>query len=190
MCLSCRLTPSGAFRLLVVGGSQGARIMADIVPPAIEQLEPALCKRLVLTQQVRDEDTAGSVRSMIASKHQGRACAFLCRSPGASCRQSSGGVALRRGYHRRIGWLSAVPPFSCRCPARSIRISSPMPVCSPRPAVRSAFRRPTSHPLVSRGRSPAGRRSRAIDRLAAAARTVGRLDAAERLADLTAKPLE
>ncbi len=52
------LEPGGAFRLLVVGGSQGARIMADVVPGAIERLEPALWPRLVLTQQVRDEDMA------------------------------------------------------------------------------------------------------------------------------------
>ena len=48
----------GAFRLLVVGGSQGARIMSDIVPSAIERLEPSLWNRLVLTQQVREEDMA------------------------------------------------------------------------------------------------------------------------------------
>ena len=30
--------PAGPFRLLVVGGSQGARVMADIVPGAIERL--------------------------------------------------------------------------------------------------------------------------------------------------------
>lgn len=33
---------NGPLRLLVVGGSQGARVMSDIVPPAIEQLDPAL----------------------------------------------------------------------------------------------------------------------------------------------------
>lgn len=47
---------TGPLRLLVVGGSQGARIMADIVPPAIERLEPALWRRLSLVQQVREED--------------------------------------------------------------------------------------------------------------------------------------
>jgi UDP-N-acetylglucosamine--N-acetylmuramyl-(pentapeptide) pyrophosphoryl-undecaprenol N-acetylglucosamine transferase len=48
--------PSGPFRLLVVGGSQGARVMSDIVPGAIERLEPSLWNRLILTQQVREED--------------------------------------------------------------------------------------------------------------------------------------
>lgn len=48
----------GVLRLLVVGGSQGARVMADVVPPAIERLEPALWQRLDLVQQVRQEDMA------------------------------------------------------------------------------------------------------------------------------------
>jgi UDP-N-acetylglucosamine--N-acetylmuramyl-(pentapeptide) pyrophosphoryl-undecaprenol N-acetylglucosamine transferase len=43
-------------RLLVFGGSQGARIMADIVPPAVELLPMAVRARLVVVQQVRDED--------------------------------------------------------------------------------------------------------------------------------------
>src|SRR6201986_1235137 len=47
---------AGPFRVLVVGGSQGARVMADIVPDAIERLEPSLWSRLVLPQQVREED--------------------------------------------------------------------------------------------------------------------------------------
>src|SRR3954469_14593986 len=50
--------PNGQLRLLVVGGSQGARVMSDIVPSAIERLEPVLWSRLILTQQVREEDMA------------------------------------------------------------------------------------------------------------------------------------
>jgi len=47
---------AGPLRLLVFGGSQGARIMADLVPPAIERLDPALRARLAIVQQARDED--------------------------------------------------------------------------------------------------------------------------------------
>jgi UDP-N-acetylglucosamine--N-acetylmuramyl-(pentapeptide) pyrophosphoryl-undecaprenol N-acetylglucosamine transferase len=47
---------AGAFRLLVFGGSQGARVMADVVPPAIEQLPVELRSRLYITQQARDDD--------------------------------------------------------------------------------------------------------------------------------------
>jgi UDP-N-acetylglucosamine--N-acetylmuramyl-(pentapeptide) pyrophosphoryl-undecaprenol N-acetylglucosamine transferase len=48
----------GLVRLLVVGGSQGARIMSEIVPPAIELLDANLRTRLLLAQQARDEDLA------------------------------------------------------------------------------------------------------------------------------------
>jgi UDP-N-acetylglucosamine--N-acetylmuramyl-(pentapeptide) pyrophosphoryl-undecaprenol N-acetylglucosamine transferase len=44
------------FRLLVFGGSQGARFMSDLAPPAIGRLDPALRARLVVTQQCRPED--------------------------------------------------------------------------------------------------------------------------------------
>jgi len=46
----------GALRLLVFGGSQGARIMADIVPPAVERLDAAVRARLAIVQQAREED--------------------------------------------------------------------------------------------------------------------------------------
>ncbi len=50
------LEARGKLRLLVVGGSQGARVMSDVVPPAIERLPPDLRSRIVITQQARGED--------------------------------------------------------------------------------------------------------------------------------------
>lgn len=44
------------FRLLVFGGSQGARAFADLVPPAIAEMPPELRSRLRVTQQCRPED--------------------------------------------------------------------------------------------------------------------------------------
>ena len=43
-------------RLLVFGGSQGARVMADVVPAAIGNLDPAIRARLAIAQQARAED--------------------------------------------------------------------------------------------------------------------------------------
>jgi len=43
-------------RILVFGGSQGARVMADVVPAAIGNLDPAIRGRLFITQQARAED--------------------------------------------------------------------------------------------------------------------------------------
>lgn len=44
--------------VLVIGGSQGARILSDVVPPAILSLPAPLRNRLRLSQQVREEDVA------------------------------------------------------------------------------------------------------------------------------------
>ena len=48
--------PGEKVRLLVFGGSQGARVMAEIVPPAIERLAADLRARLAVVQQARGED--------------------------------------------------------------------------------------------------------------------------------------
>lgn len=49
---------SGPLRLLVFGGSQGARYFSDAVPPALAMLHPDIRARLVVVQQARDEDIA------------------------------------------------------------------------------------------------------------------------------------
>lgn len=48
----------GKLRLLVTGGSQGARVMSDIVPAAIALMPEAARKNLVIVQQARGEDEA------------------------------------------------------------------------------------------------------------------------------------
>ncbi len=50
------LTLTDPVHLLVFGGSQGARVMADIVPPALALLPAAARARLHVVQQARDED--------------------------------------------------------------------------------------------------------------------------------------
>ena len=50
--------PGGALRLLVFGGSQGARVMSETVPKALALLSPAERARISLVQQARPEDLA------------------------------------------------------------------------------------------------------------------------------------
>ncbi len=47
--------PDGPLRLLVTGGSQGARLLSELVPEAIKALPEDLRKRLVVHQQTRAE---------------------------------------------------------------------------------------------------------------------------------------
>ena len=46
----------GAINVVVIGGSQGARILSDIVPDAIARLPRAMLDRLSVNQQARPED--------------------------------------------------------------------------------------------------------------------------------------
>ncbi len=48
----------GLVRLLVIGGSLGARVLSDVVPDALALLPPHLRQRLQVSQQCRDEDLA------------------------------------------------------------------------------------------------------------------------------------
>jgi len=50
---------AGAVRLLILGGSQGARILSEIVPPALIGMAPELRMRLRVTQQCRRDDLDG-----------------------------------------------------------------------------------------------------------------------------------
>lgn len=46
----------GPFRLVVLGGSQGARVFSDIIPAAIARLPDPLRRRIEIAQQARPED--------------------------------------------------------------------------------------------------------------------------------------
>ncbi|ANU08544.1 undecaprenyldiphospho-muramoylpentapeptide beta-N-acetylglucosaminyltransferase [Paraurantiacibacter namhicola] len=49
-------TQDGLLRVLVTGGSQGARVLSEVVPDGLAMLPPALRSRLQVTQQCRPED--------------------------------------------------------------------------------------------------------------------------------------
>jgi UDP-N-acetylglucosamine--N-acetylmuramyl-(pentapeptide) pyrophosphoryl-undecaprenol N-acetylglucosamine transferase len=59
-------TEDGLLRVLVTGGSQGARVLSEVVPDGLAMLQPALRSRLQVTQQCRAEDI-DAVRSRYAS---------------------------------------------------------------------------------------------------------------------------
>jgi UDP-N-acetylglucosamine--N-acetylmuramyl-(pentapeptide) pyrophosphoryl-undecaprenol N-acetylglucosamine transferase len=59
-------TPDGAIALVVTGGSQGARVLSEIVPAALARLPAALRARLRLSQQARPEDI-DAVRALYAA---------------------------------------------------------------------------------------------------------------------------
>jgi len=75
------LDANGPFRLVVFGGSQGARYFSDTVPPALEQLSPPLRQRLSVIQQARDEDVERVTAALKAAGIKAEVAPFFKNLP-------------------------------------------------------------------------------------------------------------
>ena len=175
------------FRLLVVGGSQGARVMADIVPGAIEQLEPALWGRLILTQQVREEDMIRVRAVYDRLKIQAELAPFFTDLP---ARLASNHLVVSRSGAGTVAELAAIGRPSILVPLLGAIDQDQFANAGVLAKVSGGLRIPqtefTSDRLAAEISALAAEPQR-LAAMAAAARSVGRLDAAERLADLVVK---
>jgi UDP-N-acetylglucosamine--N-acetylmuramyl-(pentapeptide) pyrophosphoryl-undecaprenol N-acetylglucosamine transferase len=179
--------PAGPFRLLVVGGSQGARVMADIVPGAIERLEPALWNRLVLTQQVREEDMARVRAVYDRLKIKAELAPFFSDLP---ARLASNHLVVSRSGAGTVAELAAIGRPSILVPLPGSIDQDQFANAGVLEAANGALRIRqaafTPDRLAAEISELAAEPAR-LTAMAAAARSVGRLDAAERLADLVLK---
>ncbi|HUD84807.1 MAG TPA: undecaprenyldiphospho-muramoylpentapeptide beta-N-acetylglucosaminyltransferase [Xanthobacteraceae bacterium] len=179
--------PTGPFRLLVVGGSQGARVMADIVPGAIERLEPALWNRLILTQQVREEDMARVRAVYDRLKIAAELAPFFSDLP---ARLASSHLVVSRSGAGTVAELGAIGRPSILVPLPGSidqdQFANAGVLSQAGGALRILQTDFTADRLAAEISALAAEPER-LNAMAAGARTVGRLDAAERLADLVVK---
>lgn len=178
---------TGPLRLLVVGGSQGARVMADIVPPAIECLEPALWSRLMLVQQVRQEDMA-RVRAVYDRLGINAELApFFADLP---ARLASSHLVISRSGAGTVAELGAIGRPSILVPLPGAidqdQFANAGVLLEVNGTIRIAQIDFTADRLAAEISALAAEPAR-LTAMAQGARTVGRLDAAERLSDLVAK---
>ncbi|MFL5093204.1 MAG: UDP-N-acetylglucosamine--N-acetylmuramyl-(pentapeptide) pyrophosphoryl-undecaprenol N-acetylglucosamine transferase [Xanthobacteraceae bacterium] len=178
---------TGPFRLLVVGGSQGARVMADIVPGAIERLEPALWNRLVLTQQVREEDMARVRAVYDRLKINVELAPFFSDLP---ARLASNDLVVSRSGAGTVAELAAIGRPSILVPLPGSidqdQFANAGVLAQANGALRIAQADFTSDRVAAEISALAAEPAR-LAAMAANAGSVGRLDAAERLADLVMK---
>ncbi|MFL6971256.1 MAG: undecaprenyldiphospho-muramoylpentapeptide beta-N-acetylglucosaminyltransferase [Xanthobacteraceae bacterium] len=178
---------TGPFRLLVVGGSQGARVMADIVPGAIERLEPALWSRLVLTQQVREEDMARVRAVYDRLKIKAELAPFFSDLP---ARLASHDLVVSRSGAGTVAELAAIGRPSILVPLPGSidqdQFANAGVLAQANGAIRIAQADFTSDRVAAEISALAAEPAR-LAAMAAKAGSVGRLDAAERLADLVMK---
>jgi UDP-N-acetylglucosamine--N-acetylmuramyl-(pentapeptide) pyrophosphoryl-undecaprenol N-acetylglucosamine transferase len=179
--------PGGPLRLLVVGGSQGARIMADIVPAAIERLEPVLWPKLVLTQQVREEDMARVRAVYDRLKISAELAPFFNDLP---ARLASNQLVVSRSGAGTVAELAAIGRPSILVPLPGSIDQDQFANAGVLAKVDGALRIPqtefTPDRLASEISAFAAEPAK-LTAMASAARSAGRLDAAERLADLVMK---
>jgi UDP-N-acetylglucosamine--N-acetylmuramyl-(pentapeptide) pyrophosphoryl-undecaprenol N-acetylglucosamine transferase len=180
-------TPAEPFRLLVVGGSQGARVMADIVPGAIERLEPSRWSRLILTQQVREEDMARVRAVYDRLKVKAELAPFFTDLP---AKLASHHLVVSRSGAGTVAELGAVGRPSILVPLPGSIDQDQFANAGVLAQVGGGLRIPqaefTSDRLAAEISALAAEPSKLIA-MATAARTVGRLDAAQRMADLVMK---
>jgi UDP-N-acetylglucosamine--N-acetylmuramyl-(pentapeptide) pyrophosphoryl-undecaprenol N-acetylglucosamine transferase len=181
---------TGPFHLLVVGGSQGARVMADIVPGAIERLEPSLWNRLILTQQVRDEDMARVRAVYDRLKVRAELAPFFGDLP---ARLASNHLVVSRSGAGTVAELGAIGRPSILVPLPGSIDQDQFANAGVLAQANGAIRIPqvdfTPDRLAAEISALAAEPER-LTAMAAGARTVGRLDAADRLADLVVKVAE
>jgi UDP-N-acetylglucosamine--N-acetylmuramyl-(pentapeptide) pyrophosphoryl-undecaprenol N-acetylglucosamine transferase len=178
---------TGPFRLLIVGGSQGARVMSDIVPSAVERLEPSLWGRLILTQQVRDEDMARVRAVYDRLKIKAELAPVFADLP---ARLASNHLVISRSGAGTVAELAAIGRPSILVPLPGSidqdQFANAGVLSQAGGALRIAQSEFTPDRLATELSTLAAEPAR-LAAMATAARSAGRLDAAERLADLVAK---
>jgi UDP-N-acetylglucosamine--N-acetylmuramyl-(pentapeptide) pyrophosphoryl-undecaprenol N-acetylglucosamine transferase len=176
-----------SLRILIFGGSQGARIMADIVPAAIGRLDAGLRARLVVVQQAREEDL-GRVRNAYAELGAAAEIApFFADLP---ARMAASHLVISRSGASTVAELAAIGRPAILVPLPHALDQDQFANAGVLERSGGALRLPQDAFTPERLAAEIAAMAAAPQRLAAmavAARSVGRLDAADRLADLVLK---
>jgi UDP-N-acetylglucosamine--N-acetylmuramyl-(pentapeptide) pyrophosphoryl-undecaprenol N-acetylglucosamine transferase len=181
---------AGLIRLLVFGGSQGAHIMSQIVPAAIERLDEALRLRMLVAQQARGEDL-GPVRDAYGQlRISAEVAPFF---PDLPSRIAAAHLVVSRSGASTVAELAAIG-------RPSILVPLPHALDQDQQANAAVLEQTGGALRLRQDEFTPDRLAREITGLvgepqrlaamAAAARSAGALDAAERLADLVLALIE
>jgi UDP-N-acetylglucosamine--N-acetylmuramyl-(pentapeptide) pyrophosphoryl-undecaprenol N-acetylglucosamine transferase len=178
--------PSGSapLRLLIFGGSQGARIMAEIVPPTIRRLDAALRGRLAIVQQVRAEDLHRVREAYADLSIDAEVAPFF---PDLPARMAASHLVVSRSGASTVAELAAIGRPAILVPLPHALDQDQFANAGVLERVGGAIRLVqeafTPQRLADEIATLAAAPQR-LQTMAAAARSVGRLDAADRLAEL------
>ena len=185
---SSYVTPSdGKLRLLVFGGSQGAHVMAEIVPAAVERMSADLRARLSIVQQTRAEDF-DRVRAIYARLAVASELAPFF--PDLPERMAAAHLVISRSGASTVAELSAIGRPSILVPLPHALDQDQLANAGVLEAAGGAIcieqRNFTPERLATEVAALSGDSAR-LSAMAHAAKSAGTIDAAERLADLVIK---
>ncbi|HSI41456.1 MAG TPA: undecaprenyldiphospho-muramoylpentapeptide beta-N-acetylglucosaminyltransferase [Xanthobacteraceae bacterium] len=169
--------------LLVFGGSQGARIMSEIVPPAVARLAPALRARLRIVQQCRAEDIDEVRAAYGALGVAAELAPFFADLP---ARMAEAHLVIGRSGASTVAELSVIGRPSVLVPLPNALDQDQLANAMALAKAGGALLLPQVDFTPERFASEFSRFAAAPETLAAmasAAKRLGRADAAERLAD-------
>jgi UDP-N-acetylglucosamine--N-acetylmuramyl-(pentapeptide) pyrophosphoryl-undecaprenol N-acetylglucosamine transferase len=186
--------PGEQFRLVVFGGSQGARVMSEVVPAAIEALPPALRNRIRIVQQCREADL-DSVRTIYRRLDvPAEIAAFF---PDLPSRVAESHLVIARSGASTVAEIAAIGRPAILVPLPNALDQDQLANASALAAAGGVLliREPEFTPeRVAAEISRLVAEPATLSLMATSARRMGRLDAAERLADLVLRvariPLE
>ncbi len=182
--------PGDPLRLLIFGGSQGARIMADVVPAAIALLDAGLRARLAIAQQAREEDLARVRSAYAALSIAAESAPFF---PDLPARVAASHLIVARSGASTIAELAAIGRPALLVPLPHAldqdQFANAGQLESAGGAIRLVQEEFTPGRLAAEIAALAAAPQR-LAAMAAAARSLGRLDAADRLADLVLEVAE
>ena len=174
----------GRLNLLVFGGSQGARVMSEIVPPGIEALDPVIRARLSIVQQARPEDIEAVRAAYDRLGVEAELAPFFNDLP---ARMAKSHLVVARSGASTVAELGVIG-------RPSVLVPLPGAIDQDQLANATALADGGGAVLMPQGDFTPERFAQLIARyaaepedlaeMAAAARRMGRADAAERLADL------
>ena len=178
------VAPDGELRLLVFGGSQGAHVMAEIVPPAIARLSPETRARLRIVQQARTEDLEQVKASYAGLDVQADCAPFFDDLP---ARMAAAHLVVSRSGASTVAELAAIGRPAIMVPLPHAldqdQFANAGLLAEAGGGIRLEQRDFTPDRLAAEldklAADPAG-----LVRMAAAAKSAGTRDAAERLADV------
>ncbi|MGH6985211.1 MAG: undecaprenyldiphospho-muramoylpentapeptide beta-N-acetylglucosaminyltransferase [Caulobacteraceae bacterium] len=179
--------PGEEIRLLVTGGSQGARLLSELVPAAVAKLPEAMRLKLKVVQQTRPESMEAARRIYADATVAAEIAPFF---RGIAERLKAAHLVIGRAGASTVSEIAVAGRPSLLVPLKASLDDDQgqnAAIFAEAGAAEAAREDALTRPIMTAALRKLLSSPRRLSKMAAAAKGLGRPDAAERLADLVEK---